>query len=406
MVGNVLRCHVHVFTLAEQTTVAVSALRADPLMALSRVESFEGGLAAAIDHYAKNTSPDVIVVEDDGAAEALSQRLEALAAVVEPGRKVIVVGAVNDIGVYRRLIGLGVSDYLLSPADSESLRGSIQKAMQDPNAAHHARLVAFIGARGGVGSSTLAHNVAWAHAEATGRRTILADLDLAFGTAALAFNLDPRQAIAEVLVDPERLDAQLLERYISGESGALQILSTPGGLQHRVVPTVESIERLIGLARVSADLVIADLPHAWSDWAEDLLVAADDVIVTLVPDLANLRDARHIVETLTARRGESRKPKVIVNKSDFSKRSKLGVAEITSALQTQPIAAIPMDQKLFTDAMNDGKMLEQVAKSHKIAQQIRQLAAMFGAFERRRGGQRPLEKKRLSFFRRGPKKAG
>jgi pilus assembly protein CpaE len=194
--------------------------------------------------------------------------------VVEPGRKLIVVGAVNDISVYRRIVSLGVTDYLVSPLSLEGMMDAIERAAHDPKGPERCKFVAVTGARGGVGASTIAHNMAWAAAKRANIRTILADMDLTFGTAGLAFNQDPRQAFGEAFADADRLDITLLERYMTGDDENLQILSTSARSASSNIDE-EAVDKAIDLCRQMAKLVIVDIPQVWTDWSEGLLTAAD-----------------------------------------------------------------------------------------------------------------------------------
>src|SRR5690349_2256899 len=204
------RLTIDVFCHAEKTSASAKALAEQRAFTRCKIAVRDGGLARAVTHYADHPSPHLIIVEDDGDDDTLQGRLDGLAQVVEPGRKLIVVGSVNDISVYRRIVSLGVTDYLVSPLKLEAMMDAIERAAHDPKGPERCKYVAVMGARGGTGSSTIAQNLAWAASKKIGIKTILVDLDLTFGTAGLAFNQDPRQPFGEAFSDPERLDATLL----------------------------------------------------------------------------------------------------------------------------------------------------------------------------------------------------
>ena len=360
------RLTIDVFCHAEQTSASAKALAEQRAFARCKVAARDGGLARAVTHYADHPSPHLIIVEDDGDTETLQSRLDALAQVVEPGRKLIVVGAVNDISVYRRIVSLGVTDYLVSPLSLEGMMDAIERAAHDPQGPERCKFVAVTGARGGVGSSTIAHNMAWAAAKRVNIKTVLADMDLTFGTAGLAFNQDPRTAFGEAFSDPDRIDLTLLERYMTGDDENLQILSTPGALRHYDGIDEEAVEKTIDLCRQMAKLVIVDVPHVWTDWSEALLASADETILVLAPDIANIRESRNLLEFLNGKRGESKHVKVVINKSDLAKRTRLLPKDISNTLGVQPVAAIPFDPTTFIEAANDGKMIGERFKSHKL----------------------------------------
>jgi len=360
------RLTIDVFCHAEKTSESAKALAEQRAYARCKVAVRDGGLARAVTHYADHPSPNLIIVEDDGDTAMLQSRLDALAQVVEPGRKLIVVGAVNDISVYRRIVSLGVTDYLVSPLSVEAMADAIERAAHDPKGPERCKFVAVVGARGGVGASTIAHNMAWAAAKRLNVKTILADMDLTFGTAGLAFNQDPRQAFGEAFADADRLDITLLERYMSSDDENLQILSTPGALRQYDSIDEEVVDKAIDMCRQMAKLVIVDIPHVWTDWSEALLTSADETVLVVAPDIANIRDARNLLDFLNSKRGDSRQVKMVINKSDVAKRTRLLPKDISNTLGVQPIAAIPFDPATFIEAANDGKMIGDRFKSHKL----------------------------------------
>jgi pilus assembly protein CpaE len=387
------RLSIDVFAINEQTATAGKALAEQRAFTRCKVAVRDGGLARAVTHYADHPSPHLIIVEDDGDDDTLQGRLDGLAQVVEPGRKLIVVGSVNDISVYRRIVSLGVTDYLVSPLKLEAMMDAIERAAHDPKGPERCKYIAVMGARGGTGSSTIAHNLAWAASKKIGIKTILVDLDLTFGTAGLAFNQDPRQPFGEAFSDPERLDATLLERYMLNEDENLSILSTPGTLRQYDGIDDETVEKAVDLCRQIAKLVIVDVPHVWTGWSESLMIGADEAVVVVAPDIANIRDARNMLDFLTGKRGENRATRLIINKSDLAKRTKLLPKDISNTLGVQPIANIPFDPVVFIEASNDGKMVGERFKSHKLVGTFTDLAMKLGARGSSKG---KIEKKKFS----------
>lgn len=368
------RLSIDVFALAPETAESALGLKNLPAFLRASVKPHSGGLAGAVKHYATNAASQLVIVEDDGDTPTLIKRLENLAGVVEPGRKLIVIGAVNDITIYRQIISMGVADYLLSPASIGDLSAAIERATHDPAAQPKGKVISFYGIRGGVGSSTVAHNVAWLLSTQMKMRTILVDLDLAFGTAALAFNEEPRQPLIDALSDPERLDPILLQRFMVGENDDLQILSTHGMPRSSMILSQIAIEKLVDLSRQMADIIILDLPHYWANWVEDLLLLADETILVASLDLANLRDARNLVDLLRAKRGEEREARLVISKADMGKRSRLTVKDFTSTLSVQPLAQIPFDPTSFIEAVNDGKVISEKNRKHKATLAFQKIA--------------------------------
>ena len=380
------RLTVDAFTLTPETSESAIGLRNLPTFSRANIHHHAGGLVAAVNHYMNSPSNDIIIVEDDGDADQLASRLEALSHVVEPGRKLIVIGSVNDIGIYRRMIAMGVAEYLVSPSSIEELVSAIEHVTHDPQGPSRGKVLAFFGARGGVGTSTVAHNVAWCLGHEFQQRVIVIDLDLSFGTAALAFNEDPRQPLAEALVDPDRLDQLLLQRFMVGEDERLKVLSTNGLLRPTMPTSVVAIEKLIELSRQLADFVVLDLPHLWVNWIEDLLTTSDQAVLTISLDLANLRESKSLMEYMRSHRGADREPRYVINKSDWARRARLTSQDAQRALTTKPLASIPFDPLNFVEAVNDGKVISAKMRKHKASVAFRMIAQhLSGASQKTQG---------------------
>lgn len=372
------RFSIDAFPLSTETEAAFEGLTGQREFARAKVAVHVGGLARAVKHYVDNPSPQVIIVEDGGGPEEIQKGLEALAEVVEPGRKVIVVGGINDVQAYRRLISQGVSEYLVAPVTSEDVANAIIACVKDPGAAARGRVVSFIGARGGVGSSTLAVNMAWTLAEITQETVIGIDLDLNFGTMALSLNLDPKQSVTDALTDSDRIDTVLVERIMVEHNPNLSILSTPGSLKELVPPSADAVERLIDICRTMAPFVVVDLPRRWNAWVSATLLQSDEVVIVASPDLANLRDAKQLVEWQKSRRGNAA-TRLILSKADAAKRNQLSTKDFQDTLGITPSLAVNFDATLFAQLMNNGQMIGEGAKGHKLTEQLRQFARQLGA---------------------------
>jgi pilus assembly protein CpaE len=365
------------FFLSPETERALDLLTSDRAFLRTTLARQGGGLNAAIAHYGRHRSPDILVVESASDADRLMAELEALAELVEPGLKVIVIGTVNDIAIYRRLLGQGVADYLLAPVEAAQLQASIKAQFRDPATAPRGRLIAGYGVRGGAGASTIVHNLAWTLAETYAEDVILIDLDLAFGTAALAFNLDPKQSVAEALSQPERLDGVLLDRFMVERGEHLKVLSTAGGLRDIPAITAEAVEKLVDLARQAAPFVVIDLPHQWNEWVRTLLAEADEVILAAQPDLASLRDCRNLAEQLISRRGGDHGLRLVLNKRDAARKVQLTEADFHDTVKLKPQASLPFEPQVVGEAANNGQMIaESAGRGHRLSVALGQLAGL------------------------------
>ena len=346
----------------------------DRRLSKAHVSVHMGGIAAAVAHYVDSPTPNLIIVDSSMRGTQLVQELDALAESCDPGTKVIVIGRHNDVLLYRELLKRGVSEYLVTPIDPLSLMESISNLYNNPDTDPVGHVFAFIGAKGGVGSSTICHNVAWTLSEVLKSNVTIADLDLAFGTTGLDFNQDPVQGIAEALSAPERLDDQLLDRLLTKCSEHLSIFAAPVVLDRDYEISPDACDMVIDVVRQNVPYVTVDLPHSWSPWSKRMLLQADEVIITAAPDLANLRNAKNIVDLLKTARKNDRKPHLVLNMTNVPKRQEITLKEFEQALDIKAIATIEYDSESFSQAANNGQMIEEMNPKAKSAEKFRDIA--------------------------------
>jgi pilus assembly protein CpaE len=385
----IYRLTIDCFCTTPEVARACTALAADRRFVKSRLAVHPGGLAEAVRHYADTPTAQVVIVEAAGDSRTMLELLGQLAEVCVAGTRVMVVGQVNDVGIYRALLARGVSDYLVSPLTTEDLAAAIQAIFADPTAVPRGRLIGFFGARGGVGSSTLAHNTAWALAEYTGEESVALDLDLAFGTVGLAFNVDARQTAGELLGDAERIDAQLLDRLLVKQGPRLSLLPAPSALRDWPAIELDVLDRLFDLARQLAPFIVVDLPHLWAPWLRHALEMVDELVIVALPDLPNLRDVKALFDGVGAHRGPQAPTRLVLNRVDAYRKTQLSAKDFEETLKVRPAARVPFDP-IFGAASNNGQMLGEMAKHHRTVEIIRQLAFLVG-------GRPPTPSRRLAW---------
>ena len=377
----ILRISVAAFLNNEESAAAVEALKGDRLFLRSSIECHEGGIDAACIFLANHPTPALLIVESAAQGEALYKQLGALADVCAPGTQVILIGSQNDVDLYRTLIKEGVADYLIGPVSDSQIKTSIADLFSDKDVERTARLIAFAGVTGGVGSSVLSHNTAFELAKAYGDEVILVDLDLSYGTAALVFNLQPRQTIVDALTHTARLDEVLVEQYLVPYADKSSILASPASLGIGIRVTGESVEAVLGILKKMADFVVVDVPHAWEPWVSEVLAGADDLILVARPDLTNLRNAKTLVEYFGPMRGPDAPTRLVFNQVGAAKRSDLAAKDFTDALAKEPTISIPYDPEAFGRAINNGEMMSKASARSKATKAIEKLAKIVGARE-------------------------
>ena len=198
---------------------------------------------------------------------------------------------------------------------------------------------------------------------------MIADLDLAFGTTSLDFNQDPIQGIAEALSSPERLDEVLLDRLLTKCTDRLSIFAAPVILDRDYDLSADACDMVIDVVRQNVPFVFVDLPHLWTSWSKRILMGADEVVITATPDLANLRNAKNIIDLLKQARTNDGPPRLVINMAGLPKRQEIPVKEFCQHLELQPAAIIDFDPETFSNASANGRMIEEVNKKAKSAQQ-------------------------------------
>jgi len=370
------RISVQAFCEAVETAAAVQSASEDRRLAKAHVKIQMGGANAAVEAYRNSPTPNVILLEADARANEILLKLDQLAEVCDAGTRVIVVGRVNDVLFYRELTGRGVSEYLISPVGTIDIVRSICGLYSAPDAKPVGRIIAVVGTKGGVGASTVAHNVGWAIARDLSLDSVVVDLDLAFGTAGLDYNQDPPQGLADAVFAPDRIDTAFIDRLLSKCTDHLSLLAAPATLDRVYDFGAEAFDSTLDSLRSSTPCVVLDVPHQWSAWTKRLLVSADDILMVAGPDLANLRNAKNMVDLLRSSRPNDHRPYYCLNQVGVPKRPEITPADFAKALEDQPLAVIPFEPQIFGTAANNGQMIAEMSSSHKTAEIFRQLAKM------------------------------
>lgn len=364
---------IHAFCQSPSLITAMEHALTDRRMSRATAKLLPGGIAAAIDLYRKETSPNLIMVENQAPIGELFAQLEVLADVCVAGTKVIVIGNDNDVAIYRELLFRGISDYAVAPLDPLAIIGLVSRSYQESDTSRFGRILAFIGASGGVGSSTIAQNVAATIARSYGCSVIFADLDLPFGTAGLGFDLNPNETISQALNDGGRLDDILLERLLTKHEEHLHVLTSPSTLDQAHDLTEDAFERVLDVAQANASVVVLDVPHVWTSWVRKTLLAADEVIITAAPNLASFRNVKNLMELLKKARLNDEPPKLVLNQIGVPKRAELKPEHFVDGLKIRPITCIPFDISVAA-AGNHGQMIADAAPKSAVIKHVINIA--------------------------------
>jgi pilus assembly protein CpaE len=340
------RVSVQAFCETVETAAAVQGAGEDRRLGKAHLKIQMGGIAAAIEAYKGSPTPNVIVIETEHRGNEILDGLDSLAEVCDAGTRVVVIGHINDVVLYRDLVRRGVNDYLIAPIGTIDVVRSVCGLFSSPDAKAVGRVIAVTGAKGGIGASTIAHNVAWAVARELQLDTVVVDLDLGFGTAGLDYNQDPPQGVADAVFSLDRV-------YDF---------------------SAEAFDPIVDALRATVPCIVLDVPHQWSAWTKKTLIGADDILVVAGPDLANLRNTKNLLDLLKAARPNDRRPRYCLNQIGMAKRPEIKPADFAKALDDEAAAIIPFEPQVFGTAANNGQMIAELSSSHRVAEIFRQLA--------------------------------
>lgn len=380
-----------VFCQSEEVREAVGTAAIDRRMARATVTVKAGGMKEATALYGGVTSPNLVVVESDDGEARLMATLETLAMECVTGTKVIVIGRSNDVGLYKKLLDAGVSDYLVKPLEPMDFVAAVHRCFRDSTEEKLGRIVAFVGAKGGTGSSTLAHNVAYAMSKRVDADVLLADLDLQSGTLGLNFDIEAKHGMVDVLQSPDRLDDVLLRRLAVSYTDRLHLLPATTDLDKFINLQEGDVDHLLDVARSSSWHVVVDLPHILTQWTRKILLEADEIVVTAPPDLAGMRNAKNLIDFLKKARPNDPPPRLVLNKVGTPKLQEIKPKDFVAAVGLEESVSLAFEPSLFGAAANHGRLVIESAPDSKAGKAIVSLAWRVGGTRERRTRQKGVK---------------
>lgn len=367
---------INAFFEFDETQALLETASRDRRMSRTVTDFRSGGLRAAVDFLAENPTPNLLIVESSLPSMQMISMIDELAQHCDEGVEVLVIGAMNDIALYRQLMARGVSEYLVPPVRPLELIRSISNLFVDPDEPFIGKSIAVVGAKGGVGSSTIAHNLAWSITENVGVAAAMVDLDLSFGTTALDFNAESAQSVADALMAPERTDEAVVERLLHKVTDRLSLFTAPSTVGQVLDIAPDAYAAVIDSVRRTMPHVVLDLPHTWSHWVQETLVGADEVILVCQPDLASLRNGKNLLDQIKSQRPNDVAPRLVLNMAGVPNRPEIPVKDFAAAIGVEPEVILPFEPKLFGTAANNGQMIAETDGSSKSSLAIDHLAGL------------------------------
>jgi pilus assembly protein CpaE len=316
--------------------------------------------------HAAARQPDVVVVDVRG-GQALPPAI-ALLRRQHPTTPVLLVTSSLDPAVVLDAMRAGVNECLAEPLQVAEVETAVTRLLAHKQPAQVGQVFAFIGAKGGVGTTTVAVNVATELGRAAPGRTLLVDLHLAHGDAAVFLGVEPRFSVVDALDNIHRLDDAFFRGLVTQSPAGTHLLAS----SDRALAQTSSVQRVRSLVEFSASLyryVVIDVPR--SDAAAlDALDQTSRIIVVANQELATVRNASRIAASLRQRYGNERVT-VIVNRVDT--HAEIGRDDVEKVVGTRVLHSVPSDYRMALRALNKGRPLA-LDNHNKLASSFRELA--------------------------------
>ncbi len=360
----------------------------------------KGGLRNAVQSLSVSASPNILMVDLSESGDPLND-INALAEVCEPGTVVVAIGQVNDVRLYRDLLASGIHDYLLKPLSAGQLRDALTHAQavfaapkaSDPDAAKRHISTAVVGTRGGVGASTLATSLAWLFSADHKLPTALLDLDVHFGTGALALDLEPGRGLTDAIDNPSRIDGLFIERAMIRANDNLAILSAEAPINSPLMTDGSAFVQLEEEFRHAFEMTVIDLPRNMLINFPHLLADVNVVVLATEMTLASARDTIRILSWLKTNAAHAQ-PVIVANKVQAG-MAEISKADFEASIERKIDFTVPYDLKAAANAAKLGQTFADANRASKASAAIRQLAEQVIGASDEEAGDSPAGKKSL-----------
>lgn len=349
---------VDLFLKDKQTTEAANSLINDWRFARVNVNVEEGNVQTAIQSYKETKSPNLVIIETEVIDESFTKALETLSEYCEEGTSAIIIGPVNDVNLYRSLTAMGVSDYLVKPVLFDPLREIIASNLIEKLGAKGSRLIGVIGAKGGVGVSSLSQGLAWGISDSLNQKTFLMDAAGGWSSLSVGMGFDPATTLFEAVRAATNKDEDTLGRMFFKASDKLTVLAAGSDPMLEASVHAQQYEELIDLMMVKYPVVMIDLSGSIPSLKRAVINRAHELVVVTTPTLPALRSARSLIQEIKLlKSGDLSNVDLIVNMEGMIPSKEVPKKDIADSMDMKPTVTIPFDAKLFIGSENEGKKL-------------------------------------------------
>lgn len=320
----------------------------------------------------KAESPDVLYADLGHAPHVILDLLESLGG---PLPDLLVSGCQDDSQVILRSMQIGAREFLPQAPNEDDLSRAIQRLLRSRDAEapveRSASVISVMGAKGGVGATCVASQLA-ASLQEKGGRTVIVDLNFPLGDVALHFDIEPSYTLADIAKEGESLDGTYLRSILQVHQSGVQILAASPRIEDSELIQGEHVTRLLEILRGQFDFVILDVSRNWNDASVRALDLADHILVVTSLDVPTLHHARKHMELLRRLGHPTEKIHAVVNRQ--SAGDAVTERDLTRFLGRPSSAAIPNDYANTVESVNQGKPLGEVAPRAALTEAFRSLA--------------------------------
>lgn len=336
--------------------------------------SIEPTLDAALGRIREGVQPRILIIDLSESTAPIAE-ISAGRAVGGPDLKILALGTVNDVTLFRDLLAAGANDYLVKPPSREALAAALEKrsTANGGGAGGLGQVIAFFGSRGGVGTTTTAVGCAWLFAEQHKERTALIDLDLHYGTVALYLDTDPGSGLCEALEQPSRIDSLFVERAMVKASDTLRVLAAEASIAEALMVDAGAIDVLLYELRRKFAWVVVDMPRMVTPTQRVVLSAASRVIIVCERTLSGLRDTIRLQTLIREHAPQTRL--MLVESGATGDRAMVSKGEFEKAVGKSLDASISFDPKAAGAASSSGQPLPAAAPRSTVTKELQQLVS-------------------------------
>lgn len=350
---------VTLFTRDAETRQAFEGIARDWRFARVTLDVSEGDVNTAVETYTQYGSPDLVIIQTDEISDAFSDRIEALGGVCGESTAAIIIGPVNDVNLYRRLVGMGVSDYLVRPVKTEPLSHDIAAILIKNIGATGSRLISLMGGKGGVGVSLAAQTIAWATSGTLNQKTFLLDAAGGWSTLSVGLGFEPSTTLAEAAKAAAENRTDSLTRMIHQASEKLFVLSSGGDVMLDDNASPEHYEKLLDYLMAIYPIVIVDLSQSPAALRRVALKKSHKILLLTVPTLPSVRATRTLLQEIKdLRGGNNDAADVVVNMQGYSTKNEVSKAQIEQGLDRRIATILPFVADTFASAESQSKKMQ------------------------------------------------